>query len=124
MTRTLDTSVGSDLPHRLFQGLQHDGSTSLLVALSGIHIGLHSGDGVDKSCAAAGHNALFHSSLGGSQGILNAQLLLLHLNLSSSAHLDDSHAAGQLGQALLQLLLVKLGRGGFDLAADLGRHGP
>ena len=48
--------------------------------------------------AAAGHDAFLNGGLGGVQGILDAQLLLLHLGLGGSAHLDDGPAASHLGQ--------------------------
>ena len=53
------------------------------------------------------------------QGVLDAVLLLLQLGLGRGADLDDGHAAGQLGQALLQLLAVVVGGRGLDLGADL-----
>jgi hypothetical protein len=43
---------------------------------------------------------------GGAQGVLDAVLLFLQLGLGGSADADDGDAAGQLGQALLQLLAV------------------
>ncbi len=61
------------------------------------------------------------AALGGVQGVLDAELLLLHLGLGSSADLDDGHAAGELGKALLQLLLVVFAGGHTDLGANL-RH--
>ncbi len=66
-----------------------------------------SGDGVDGSGTAAGHDAFLNSSLGCVQSVLDAELLILHLNFGSSTDLDDSHTAGQLGQTLLQLLTVE-----------------
>ena len=84
---------------------------------------VNSGHGVDIGGAAAGHDALFHSGAGGVQSVLDAQLLLLHLSLGGGADLDDGHTAGQLGQTLLQLLLVILGGGGLDLTADLSHAG-
>jgi hypothetical protein len=53
------------------------------------------------------------------QRVLDAGLLLLHLGLGRGADVDDGHAAGQLGQALLELLAVVVGGGFLDLAADL-----
>src|SRR5207302_10680975 len=53
------------------------------------------------------------------QRILDAVLLLLHLRLRGSAHLDDRDAARELGQALLQLLAVEVRVGVFDLGFDL-----
>ena len=46
-------------------------------------------------------------------------LLLLELDLGGGADLDDGDAAGQLGQALLQLLPVVVGVGVLDLGLDL-----
>ena len=81
---------------------------------------LHRGDDVHEDGAAAGHDAFLNSGAGGVQGVLDAELLLLHLGLGRGAHLDDGHAAGQLGQPLLQLLLVVVRGGDGDLRADLG----
>ena len=51
--------------------------------------------------------------------VLDAVLLLLQLGLGRGADLDHRHAAGQLGQPLLQLLAVEVGGRGLDLGADL-----
>ena len=40
------------------------------------------------------------------QGVVEAVFLLLHLDLRGGADVDDGHAAGQLGEALLELLAV------------------
>ena len=80
-------------------------------ALSLIHI--------YRSSAAASNNTFLNSSLGCVQSILDAQLLVLHLNFGSSTDLDAGHTAGQLGQTLLQLLAVEVAGSGLDLAADL-----
>jgi hypothetical protein len=61
-------------------------------------------------------DAFFDGGAGGVQGVLDAGLLLLHLGLGGGADLDHGHAAGQLGQALLQLLAVVVGGGLLDLA--------
>ena len=96
-----------DLAQGSLQSLQDDAAAGALVTLQGVAQGLDSGDGVDGSGAAASDDAFLNGSLGGVQGVLDAQLLVLHLDLGRSADLDDSHAAGQLGQALLQLLAVR-----------------
>ena len=50
-----------------------------------------------------------------------AALALLGLDLGGSADLDDGHAAGELGQALLELLTVVSRRSVFSISAlDLG----
>src|SRR6185503_578253 len=53
------------------------------------------------------------------QRVLDAGLLLLHLDLGGGAHLDDRNPAGQLRHALLQLLLVVVAGRLVDLDADL-----
>ena len=50
------------------------------------------------------------------QRVLDAVLLLLQLDLGGRADLDQRHAAGQLRQALLELLAVPVGVGPVDLA--------
>ena len=47
-------------------------------------------------------------------------LLLLELDLSGCAHLDDSDTAGQLGETFLQLLAIPVRVGVLDLRLDLG----
>jgi hypothetical protein len=57
--------------------------------------------------------------LGVAHRVLDAVLLLLELDLGGRADLDDGDAAGQLGEALLELLAVVVGVGVLDLGADL-----
>ena len=75
--------------------------------------------GVQQRHAAARHDALLEGCAGGLQGVLDAVLLLLHLGLGGGADLDHGHAAGELGQALLQLLAIEVGVGVLDLLLDL-----
>ena len=82
-------------------------------------------DGLDCIQAAnqcdstARNDALLNRSAGGVQCIFHPGLLLLELDLGGGAHVDHSHAADQLGQALLQLLAVVVGGGVLGLCADL-----
>src|SRR5699024_2863628 len=69
--------------------------------------------------ATAGDDALVDGSLGVADGILDAVLALLELHLGGGTDLEDGHAAGQLGQTLVQLLTVVVGVGVLDLGADL-----
>ena len=69
--------------------------------------------------AAAGDDAFLDRRAGRVQGVLDAGLLLLHLGLGGGADVDDGDAAGELGEALLELLAVVVGGGLVDLAADL-----
>ena len=74
---------------------------------------------VDQRDAAAGDDALFDRRAGRAQRVLDAVLLLLQLGLGGRADLDHRHAAGQLGQPLLQLLAVEVGGRRLDLGLDL-----
>ena len=69
--------------------------------------------------AAAGHDALLDRSLRGGDGVLDAVLLLLELHLGGGTDLEDGHATGQLGEALLELLAVVVRVGVLDLVLDL-----
>ena len=69
--------------------------------------------------ATTGDDALLDGRLGVAHGVLDAVLVLLELDLGGRADLDDGDAAGQLGEALLELLAVVVGVGVLDLGADL-----
>ena len=69
--------------------------------------------------SAARHDAFLHCRASGMQSIFHARFLLFHLRLGGGADFDDRHAAGELRQPLLQLLAIVVGRGLFDLAAQL-----
>ena len=72
----------------------------------------------EQGDAAAGQDAFLEGRAGGVQGVLDAGLLLLHLALGRGADVDLGHAAGQLGEPLLELLAVVVALGVGDLAAD------
>ena len=72
----------------------------------------------DQRHAAARDHAFFDRGTRGVQRVFDAGLLFLHLDLGGSADLDHRDAAGELGNALLQLLLVVVGGGFLDLLAD------
>ena len=69
--------------------------------------------------AAAGHDAFLDRRARRVQRVLDARLLLLHLDLGRRADLDHRDAADQLREPLLQLLAVVVGRRVLDLRADL-----
>ena len=75
--------------------------------------------GPEQGDATTGDHTLLDGRLGRGDGVLDAVLLLLELHLGGRADLDHGHAAGQLGQALLELLPVVVGVGVLDLGLDL-----
>ena len=68
--------------------------------------------------AAAGHDALGKSRTRGVQRVFIESLALFHFRFGRGADFHLRHAAGQLGQAFLQLLAVVFAVGLGDLAAD------
>ena len=89
------------------------------------HVGIGAGQrgqrrlGAQQRHAAAGHDAFFDGRAGRVERIVDAVLLFLDLGLGGAADADDRDAAGELGQPLLQLLLVVVGGGLLDLRLDL-----
>src|SRR4030095_16603455 len=101
--------VGRDLAAGDLERLAHDVHAELLVTH---HLDLvQHADGLDERRAAAREDALLDGRAGGAQVILYAAFLLLHLPLGRGTDLYLRHAAGQLGQALLELLLVVVAGG-------------
>ena len=66
-----------------------------------------------------GNDSLFDRRARCGQCVLHAVLLLLELHLGRRADADDRDAAGELGEALLELLAIVVAGGRVDLAADL-----
>ena len=58
------------------------------------------------------------------QRILDAMLFLLELRFGGRADLDDGDAAGELCEALLELLAIEVRVGLFDLLLESSRCGP
>src|SRR5690606_19965773 len=69
--------------------------------------------------AAARHDAFLDGRTGRVQRVLDARLLLLHLDLGRCADLDHRDAARELRNPLLQLLAIVVGRRLLDLLVDL-----
>src|SRR6516165_2317962 len=116
--RALDAGVFGDLPRRRFQRLEHDID-------AGLYVGIAVGDladgllGAQERDAAARHDPFLDRGAGGVERVLDPVLLLLDLDLGGAANADHRHAARELGQPLLQLLAVIVGRGLLDLRLDL-----
>ena len=117
--RAVDAAVVGDLLHRSRQSVQHDVDADLFVSL-GLRANLldHLA-AANQGHSAAGQNAFFDGRPGGVQGVFDASLLLLHVRLGIGTDRDDRHAAGQLGQPLLELFAIVFAVRGRDLVADL-----
>src|SRR5262249_51373307 len=120
--RALDAGVFGDLPRRRFQRLEHDID-------AGLYVGIAVGDladrllGAQERDAAARHDSFLDRGAGGVERVLDPILLLLDLDLAGAPHADHRHASRELGQPLLQLLAVIVGRGLLDLRLDLADAG-
>src|SRR5690606_24288252 len=78
----------------------------------------------DVGHATTGHDAFLHSGPGGVQRIIHTVLLLLHLHFGGCTDVENGHTAGEFRETLLELLLVVIAGGAFDLRLDLvhARH--
>ena len=114
-----EAGVLSDRANRCLEGLANDIDTDELILIGGLDL-VELGDNVEQSDAAARNDALFDSCARCLQRVLDAGLLLLELGLGCSTDLEHCHAAGELGEALLELLAVEVGLGAIELGLDLG----
>src|SRR5712692_8608801 len=115
--RAFGSGVECDLASRLFESALHDTDADSFVIVQ-LEL-LDGGDAAQQRGAAAGDDAFLNGRTSGVHGVLNASLFLLQLGFGRGANLDDGNAAHQLGKALLELFLVVVGGGVFDLFADL-----
>ncbi len=79
---------------------------------------------VQQRRTTAGDDALFDGRAGRVQRVVDAVLALLHLDLGRTADLDHGHAAGELGETLLELLTIVDAGGVLDLRTDRLGAGP
>ena len=109
--------VVDDLAGGRSQGGSDDVEADALVALG---LGTQPFDRFDRpqeGNAAAGNDPLFRGRSGRVEGVIDKVLALLHLGFGRGAGLDDRDAAGDLREALGELLLVVIARRPIDLAA-------
>ena len=110
----LDSGILGDPAERLFQRAAHDPNTGLLVGIFELQLVESFGD-PQQANPAPGNDPFLNSSAGGVHGVFDAGFLFLHLGFGCRAHLDDGDAANELGEPLLQLLAIVVGRGVLDL---------
>ncbi len=116
--RAFSARVLGDLPDRRFERLQHDADAGLLVGV----LALELADrrlGAQQRNAAARDDAFLDRRSGGVEGVVDAVLLLLDLDLGRAADADDRDAARELGETLLELLTVVVRGRLLDLRLDL-----
>ena len=106
----------------LLDGAADDLDAEFLVLVLGLDV-VEALSGADEGGAATGDDAFLDGCAGGVQGVVEAVFLLLHLDLRSGADVDDGNAAGQLGEALLELLAVIVAGGLLNLGFDLTHAG-
>src|SRR6267378_3614216 len=117
--RGLRAGVVDDDAQRLLERLHHDLDAGLLVVVVALELAFQHLLGADERHTAARDDSLLDRRAGRMQRVLDAGLLLLHLDLGGRTDLDDRNTAGELRHALLQLLLVVIAGRLFDLHADL-----
>src|SRR5690606_4013466 len=116
--RAVHARVRGERAQRVLDRLADDVHADLLVLVRTLD-GLDRRQAADERHAAAGDDALLHGRAGRVERVLDARLLLLHLGFGGGADIDDGDTAGELREALLQLLTVVVAGGFLDLAADL-----
>ncbi len=111
--------VVGQLTEGLFEGAGDDLLTRAVVDVVGLLSTLTAATALTSTTPPPGTMPSSRAARVAFEGVFDSVLLLLHLDLGRRADLDDGDAAGQLRQALLQLLAVEVGVGVLDLALDL-----
>src|SRR5262249_54663704 len=107
-----------DQPGRYREGAAHDVDADLLISVLALEV-LDRARAVEQGHATAGQDALFDGSPGRMHGVLALVLALFDPAFGRPADADHGHAAGELGESLLQLLPIVIRRRLLDLRADL-----
>src|SRR5690606_17330719 len=115
---TLEAGVDRDLLERRVRGDPDDVRTGGLVTLE-LEVAEGLQGGLDEGDATTGDDPLLLGGLGVADRVLDAVLALLELDLGGRTRLEDGDAAGELGEALLELLAVVVRVRVLDLGADL-----
>ena len=117
MTAASSPALVDDLTQRLFDRARQDLHASGLVFVLRLEL-VERLQSTDQGNTAARDHAFFDGRTGRVQSVFDAGLLLLHLDFGGRTDLDHGNAAGELGNTLLQLLLVVVGGRFLDLLTD------
>ena len=104
--------------HRCHQGTLQNLNPGALIALQLLDKAVQPIGQLQECCSTTGNNAFFDRCTRGVQGILNPQLAVLEFRFRWGTDLDDGNAAGEFGDALVQLLAVIVGVGGIEFPLD------
>src|SRR6185437_13345769 len=113
-----ETAVANDLTEGLFERAFNDRDTGGFVFVNALEL-FQGFNRADIRDTAAGNDTFFNCSAGSVQGVVDAVFLFFHFYFGSSTYVENGYTAGQFGQTLLQLFLIVIGSGGFDLGLDL-----
>ena len=111
---TLHTGVLDDGAGGAGNGALDDADTELLVKVGRVDVVEAVGGGLEESSTTTREDTLLDGSASSVQGVNDAVLLLTDFDLRGTANLDDSNTARELGETLLQLLLLVLGSSGVS----------
>ena len=105
--------------HRLFDRPANDSRASLQIAFKALDQLVHSFLRPQQRGAAARNDAFFDRSLRGMKSVFDSGFQFLHLEFGCRSDANHGNAAGEFRQPFLQLFTIVVGRGVFDLGADL-----
>ena len=100
----------------ILEPIARDGKSLLIIVLA-LEV-LQSLGRTDVCHAASWKISFLDCCTGRVQSILDTVFLLFHLHLSGSAHIEDSHTAGELSETLLKFLLVVIRSRSCNLLSD------
>src|SRR6266567_2248098 len=115
--RAVASAVDCKLAQWLLQGAAQDSHTRRGVSFE--MQAIQRIDSIQQGHATAGYHTLFDACASSGKRILNTRLTVFQFNLGASADLNKRYAAGQLRQALLELLTIIVAGRLFDLRLDL-----
>src|SRR5690606_36799692 len=115
--RGLFARVGNDRAQRRLEGTADDADAGVLVGIGALQA-IEGCAGTQQGHAPARNNAFLDRRTRGVQRIIDAILILLHLDLGCSADLDQRYATDEFRHAFLQLLAIVVTGGFLELSLD------